>query len=128
MLTHILVVYNRNVDRGASRGRFFQADCEFLHGSRPRLRKFPNVRQSVWGDDAADPQERYGMPDALPRENTDLYPDFSEGGGSAIHSLTDLRGHSPARTSEPEAHAESSVATSNVVIAVPGIEEEEEDV
>ena len=48
------------------------------------------------------------MPTALPRENTDAYPCFSEGGGNVIHTATGLRGQPPTRASRPEPRAETA--------------------
>ena len=50
VLTHIVVTFNRTVPKGHPRSRHFLPRCEFCHGFRPVGRKYPDLRQSVWGD------------------------------------------------------------------------------
>ena len=50
VITHVVVSYNRSLQEMQSRGRFFHPRCEFVHGDQPIIRKYPNLRGSVWGD------------------------------------------------------------------------------
>ena len=79
IITHVLVTYNRSIKQGYSRARFYQPDCEFTHGPLPTLRKYPDLRSSVWTDCVHTPSdELYGCPPQLPRQNTHSYTAISK--------------------------------------------------
>ena len=79
IITQVLVTFNREVKRGHSRARWFQADCEFQHGPRPVLRKYPTVRFSVWSDYHActEAMENHDMPEEIPTVDTDTISTWS---------------------------------------------------
>ena len=72
VITHVVVSYNRFIEQGWSRARHFLPRCEFVHGEKPVLRKYPDIRISVWGDEAAY-DENSGRPLELPTADTDHY-------------------------------------------------------
>ena len=75
VITHVVVSYNRSIHKGQPRARFYLPDCEFVHGPTPKIRKYPNVKSSVWSDYAESPdKEWYGCPLAVPKTDTHDYP------------------------------------------------------
>ena len=74
VLTHIVVTFNRSIAAGAPRSRYFLPQCEFWHGSQTTIRKYPDIRPSVWGDTPKDPEyEAHGRPEGLPINDTNNY-------------------------------------------------------
>ena len=74
VLTHIVVTFNRSIAAGHSRSRYFLPRCEFRHGLQPTIRKYPDIRPSVWCDTPMDEEyEAYGRPEGLPIIDTDNY-------------------------------------------------------
>ena len=74
VLTHIVVTFNRSIAQGHSRSRYFLPRCEFRHGLQPTIRKYPDIRPSVWCDSPMDEEyEAYGRPEGLPINDTDNY-------------------------------------------------------
>ena len=74
VLTHIVVTFNRCIAGGHSRSRYFLPRCEFRHGLQPTIRKYPDIRPSVWCDTPMDEEyEAYGRPEGLPINDTDNY-------------------------------------------------------
>ena len=74
VITHVVVSYNRSIDRGSPRGRYFNPNCEFVHGEQPIIRKYPSLRDSVWGDKKLLPEDEwYGYPSRLQLEDSDDY-------------------------------------------------------
>ena len=74
VITDVVVSYNRSIKEGRSRARYFHPRCEFVHGVEPTMRKYPNVRVSVWGDSVqSTSDERYGCPTGVPFEDSHEY-------------------------------------------------------
>ena len=74
VITHVVVSYNRSLQEMQSRGRFFHPRCEFVHGKPPIIRKYPDVRISIWGDTVLLPNaEWWGRPPGVPMEDTQEY-------------------------------------------------------
>ena len=74
VITHVVVSYNRTIEKGESRARFYQPRCEFIHGKLPSIRKYPNVRDSVWGNYADRKiDEWYECPAGVPFEDSHEY-------------------------------------------------------
>jgi len=73
-ITHVIVTYNREIQRGHPRGRWFLGDCEFIHGEEPALRKYPSIRPSVWSNDCyGDGYENRDKPACTPTEDNSEY-------------------------------------------------------
>ena len=74
VITHVVVSYNRSICQGYSRARYFHPRCEFVHGHQPIIRKYPNVRVSVWSDFPEKPsEEAYERPREVPIDDTHEY-------------------------------------------------------
>ena len=74
VITHVVVTFNRSIKQGHSRERYYLPECEFCHGGWPFLRKYPDLRASVWSNEGrAYSEETYGMPPWLPLTDTDAY-------------------------------------------------------
>ena len=74
VLTHVVVTFNRSICSGHSRSRYFLPRCEFRHGLQPALRKYPDIRASVWCDSPMDEKyEGYGRPLGVPISDTHNY-------------------------------------------------------
>lgn len=74
VITHVIVSYNRSIDKGRPRGRFFRQDCEFVHGEQPIIRRYPNLRPSVWSNYKPLPEyECWEYPSGLQVDDTDDY-------------------------------------------------------
>ena len=74
VLTHVLVTFNRSIAQGHSRARYFLPRCEFRHGVHRCLRKYPDLRPSVWCDIVQnEAYEANGRPSELPVSDTHNY-------------------------------------------------------
>ena len=74
VITHVVVSYNRSIEKGNARARYYHPRCEFVHGKQPVIRKYPNVRISVWGDSELLPKsEWYDCPAEVPFEDSHKY-------------------------------------------------------
>ena len=85
VLTHVLVTFNRSIAQGHSRARYFLPRCEFRHGVHRCLRKYPDLRPSVWCDTVQNEgYEANGRPSELPVSDTHNYdavcPDLIDDG------------------------------------------------
>ena len=76
VITHVVVTYNRSIAEGHSRARYFQPRCEFIHGVAPIMRKYPDLRNSVWRDSPVPSEyETFGRAPELPIHDTHDYVD-----------------------------------------------------
>ena len=74
IITHVVVSYNKSVKKNSPRGKFYHPRCEFLHGGPPIIRKYPNLRVSVWGNYAQEPSEEWDeCPLGVPSQNSHEY-------------------------------------------------------
>ena len=89
VITSILVSYNRSIQKGYSRARFYHPLCEFVVGQRPQIRKYPDVRPSVWGDHPQPSNyEWWGCPETVPRTVTHEYPEIAPANIGQRHATT----------------------------------------
>ena len=109
IITHVVVSYNRSIHKGQPRARFYLPDCEFVHGQPPKIRKYPNVKSSVWSDYAESPdKEWWGCPEAVPKTDTHDYPIHKK----EDHVKTDLSKDS-SESEEGDYNFESDVGESS---------------
>ena len=76
VITHVVVSYNRSIQQGHCRSRHYLPNCEFIHGIVPLIRKYPDLRHSVWGDEPCPPNEEWWQcPWGVPKIDTHEYPE-----------------------------------------------------
>ena len=89
VITKIVVSYNRSITKGHSRARFYHPDCEFVVGQPPQIRKYPDIRPSVWGDHPqSSDYEWWGCPPTVPKIVTDEYPEIAPANKRQRHATT----------------------------------------
>lgn len=89
VITNILVSYNRSITKGYSRARFYHPLCEFVVGQRPQIRKYPDIRPSVWGDHPrSSDYEWWGCPERVPKIVTHEYPEIAPANIGQRHATT----------------------------------------
>jgi hypothetical protein len=101
IFTHVVVTFNKDIQQGFSRARYFLPECEFLHGLRPIYHKYPNLRASVWTDNKSHRHEESGMSELLPAGDTDTYDFVSPAPVSARGGEFDCGSASVANKVEP---------------------------
>ena len=132
IITHVVVTFNREVCQGYCRGRWFQADCEFLPCPIPAPRKYPTLRPSVWSDGTTC-HENYEKPADIPTSDTDQYlegeentgPVFARPASEGAEDLEKAAAMLPESSSEEsEAHEEEEEASTDeeVLLTTPGKE------
>ena len=73
-ISHVLVIVNKTIQASHSRARYYMPRCEFRHGPRDGLRKYPDVRLSVFSDTPQNSAyENWGKPEDMPRDDTHSY-------------------------------------------------------
>ena len=73
-ITHVVVTFNREIQQGHSRARWYQSDCEWIHGAPPFIRKYANIRRSVWTNEwHGEFYENYDKPSYVPTEKNSEY-------------------------------------------------------
>ena len=70
-ISHVLVIVNKTIQASHSRARYYMPRCEFRHGPRDGLRKYPDVRLSVFSDTPQNSAyENWGKPEDMPSVDT----------------------------------------------------------